>query len=128
MRHILASIVLANVAIATTALSAPAESSSVQVDDEESVLISMLTRETELQQFDQHWSKKTETDQAPDELTYTGFKYMLSIRTLGHTGLWRYHPDGWVVRLDKRVQPVFRIPNPEAFNVLLGLAVKEAKP
>ena len=128
MRHILASIVLANVAMATTALSAPAESSSVQVRDEESVLIATLTLETELQQFDQHWSKKTETDQAPGEATYTGFKYMLNIRTPGHTGLWRYHPDGWVVRLDKRIRPVFRIPNPEAFNVLLGLAAKEAKP
>jgi hypothetical protein len=128
MRHILASIVLANVAMATTALSAPGESPIVQIHDEKSVLIATLTLETELQQFDQHWSKKTETNQASDELSYPGFKYMLNIRTPGHTGLWRYNPNGLAVRLDKRVQPVFRIQNPDAFNALIGLAAKEATP
>jgi len=100
----------------------PMQVHGVQVRDSQFRVVHALTSEAELQRFAQLWDRRVKTSQTSAQVPDATFEYKLDIAANRGGGRWLYSLNGTLVKLDPLAQPVFQLPDPGAFNTLIGLS------
>lgn len=72
----------------------------------------------ELSVFQQQWSEKVITNPTLSEVG--GLHFKLDIGCGDTSERWLYQTSGHIQKLSKQDSPVYKLPNPEAFNRLIG--------
>lgn len=83
--------------------------------------IKKLTSPAELAQFQPLWQARIEQPRPSPVGHSLVWPYKLDLVSQGKSARWLYHPDGWLQRLSMKYSRLYRLANPQAFNLLLGI-------
>jgi hypothetical protein len=100
---------------------APVKLDSVEIRDSSFNVIKTISKPEALQAFQVHWNDKEKITESSIDTQASKFTYKLDIKAQPRGDRWLYNPDGMAVLLSVKVQPIFRIKDPAAFNALLDL-------
>jgi hypothetical protein len=98
------------------------EVSRVEVLDQSHKQVLVIEQESQLNEFNAHWSSKRSTGRTNEGTQATDFPYYLDVRAKAGGGRWVYSRAGLVAKLDPLAQPLYQVAAPEDFNRLLGIA------
>jgi hypothetical protein len=115
-----ATLVLALIAASLSACSSPGPITAVTVRDSNFQIVKQLST-AELAEFEHRWNAKTKVSTSLKDAGGEHFK--LDIASEGTGNRWLYHTTGYVQVLSISVlgTPVYQVPEPEAFNKLIGV-------
>jgi hypothetical protein len=89
----------------------------VSVRDDQFEVVKVLTP-AERAEFQRYWDQKQEVKAALADVG--GAHFALDIKCEESGGRWLYKTTGYVQFLSKKVTPVYKLRDPEAFNKLIG--------
>jgi hypothetical protein len=92
----------------------PVTGVSIRADFE---VVKKLTPQ-ELTAFNRHWNGKTKVSGSLS--SGGGSPFTIDVKTEDSSGRWIYYTSGLVTPLSKKVVPVYKVPDPQEFNRLIG--------
>ena len=90
----------------------------VTVRNSELVMMKELRSRTELNEFRRLWNDRQATGQTSANVQ--DWSFTVDVVAGNHVDRWLYQSNGLTVKVDNRVQPVYRLRNPGNFNALIG--------
>jgi hypothetical protein len=99
------------------ATSAPGPIRAVSVRNAQFEVVKILAP-SELPEFAWQWENKRKVEASPGSLG--GQHLKLDVQRQGSNGRWLYQTTGYVHLLSMQTQPIYRLPEPETFNRLIG--------
>ncbi len=107
-------------AYAASGVAAPDQVSRVEIRDASFHLIRELTSDEEVGRFKEMWASKVKLTQSESKEAALGLTYKLDVSSGTRSTRWLYSPRGSVVVLSVFLSPIYQLPDPKAFNELVG--------
>jgi hypothetical protein len=100
--------------IASPVLAMEPEITEVQILNSQFETIRVIQDPVELQSAEKVWRELKPIDKLPN----TNWTHKLDITSPTIGGRWLYNRDGYLARLNKRLQPMYMVSNVERFNMI----------
>ncbi len=103
---------------AATAQAVPHTGQGITVRNAQLKVMKELRTDAEMAEFYKYWNSKQATGQTSDEVQDWSFTF--DIVSGSNVDRWLYQSTGMAIKVDAKVQQVYRIKNPAVFNTLIG--------